>query len=167
MENLNEIKTPAGEVFNNELDTTQDYIATIAEMKANSVSKADYAKLRADNQKLLNALVNGEKIEVAQEKPVNVDELRKKLFNRDGDLSNLEYVDSALKLRNALIERGERDPFLPCGSHVNLTAEMYDKAEAVANLLQDCVDYADGDSQLFTAKYQSMVKDPNGFRPRR
>lgn len=139
--------------------TDTDYVTAINELKANTVSKTEYAKLRSENKKLLDALVSGKEIDVPQEKPVDVNELRKKLFNKDSDLSNLEYVDTALQLRNALIEKGERDPFLPIGTHVSETPEMYEKAQNVADLLQDCVDFADGDSGVFTARYQSMVKD--------
>lgn len=140
-------------------ETETDYVAAINELKANSVSKEEYTKLRSENKKLLDALVSGKEIDVPKEKPVDVNELRKKLFSKDSDLSNLEYVDTALQLRNALIEKGERDPFLPIGTHVSETAEMYEKAQNVADLLQDCVDFADGDSGVFTARYQSMVKD--------
>ena len=140
-------------------ETETDYVAAINELKANSVSKEEYTKLRSENKKLLDALVSGKEIDVPKEKPVDVNELRKKLFSKDSDLSNLEYVDTALQLRNALIEKGERDPFLPIGTHVSETTEMYEKAQNVADLLQDCVDFADGDSGVFTARYQSMVKD--------
>lgn len=154
-----EIKTQNAEVNNNELDTTQHYIDTIAEMKKNSVKRDEYDKLRSENRRLLDALASGKEIEMPKEEKLDVNELRKKLFGKNADLSNIDYVDTALKLRNALIERGERDPFLPTGSHVSETADMYEKAQNVADLLQDCVDFADGDSGVFTARYQSMVKD--------
>lgn len=141
------------------LDTNADYVAAIQELQNNTVSKDVYAKLKAENKKLLDALVSGEKIDIPEEKPVDVNELRKKLFNKDSQLTNLEYVDTALKLRTALIEKGERDPFLPIGTHVNESPEMYAKAQNVADILQDCVDFADGDSGVFTARYQSLVKD--------
>lgn len=140
-------------------ETETDYVAAINELKANSVSKEEYAKVRSENKKLLDALVSGKEIDLPKEKPADINELRKKLFNESSDLSNLDYVDTALKLRTALIEKGERDPFLPIGTHVSETAEMYDKAQAVADLLQECVDFADGDSGVFTARYQSVVSD--------
>ena len=153
----NEILTSAS---SEEMSGTDiDYVAAINELKANSVSKTEYQKLHAQHKKLLDAYVSGKEIDVQPEKPVDVNELRKKLFNKDSQMSNLEYIDTSLKLRNTLIEKGERDPFLPIGSHVNETPEMDDKAQAVADLLQDCVDFADGDSGVFTARYQSMVKD--------
>ena len=140
-------------------ETDTDYVAAIQELQNNTVSKAQYEKLRGENKKLLDALVNGQQIEAPNEEKADVSELRKKLFNKDGNLSNLEYVETALKLRNALIDAGERDPFLPYGDRVTVTAEMYDKAQAVADGLQECVDFADGDSGIFTAQLQRITKD--------
>lgn len=136
-----------------------DYIEALKEMKQNSVSRESYDKLKSENKQLLDALVQGKEIELPKEEKVDVNELRKKLFNKDSYLSNLEYVDTALKLRKALIENGERDPFLPYGDRVDTTAEHYAKAEAVANVLQDCVDFADGDSGIFTAELQRRTKE--------
>lgn len=146
------------------LDTDTDYVAAINELKANTVSKTEYSKLRAENKKLLDALVNGQQIDLPKEEKPDIAELRKKLFNKDGNLSNLEYVETTLKLREALIEAGERDPFLPYGDRVTVTAEMYDKAQAVADGLQECVDFADGDSGIFTAQLQRITKDAVPYR---
>lgn len=136
-----------------------DYVQAINELKANSVSKSEYMKVRAENKKLLDALVNGQQINLPQEPQESIEDLRKKLFKKDNGLSNLEYVESALKLRNALIEKGERDPFLPVGDRVNETAEIYAAAQRVADGLQACVDFAEGDSGIFTAQLQRITKD--------
>lgn len=136
-----------------------DYIEAIKEMKQNLVERSAFDKLKSENKKLLDALVNGQQIEVPKEEKPDVAELRKKLFNKDGNLSNLEYVETALKLRNALMDAGERDPFLPYGDRVTVTAEMYDQAQAVADGLQECVDFAEGDSGIFTAQLQRITKD--------
>lgn len=136
-----------------------DYIEALKEMKQNSVSRESYDKLKSENKQLLDALVQGKEIELPKEEKLDVNELRKKLFNKDAYLSNLEYVDAALKLRKALIDNGERDPFLPYGDRVDTTAEHYAKAETVANVLQECVDFADGDSGIFTAELQRRTKE--------
>ena len=136
-----------------------DYIEALKEMKQNSVDRSVYDKLKSENKQLLDALVNGKEIEISKEEPVDIAKLRKDLFNKDGHMSNLEYVSTALKLRDALIEKGERDPFLPYGDKVNLTAEHYDKAEQVATVLKECVEFADGDSGIFTAELQRRTKD--------
>ena len=137
-----------------------DYIQAINELKANTVDKSQYEKLKAENKKLLDSLVSGQTPDIAKpvEKP-DINELRKKIFNPDNNLSNLEYVDNMLKLRNALIENGERDPFLPIGEKVEITADTVQKAENVAKVLQDCVDFAEGDSGIFTAQLQRIMKD--------
>ena len=146
----------AGEEGNNA------YIDAINEMKKNYVPKKQLDDIKAENKKLLDALVSGKQIDLPQEqeKKADIKELRNKLFKTDNDCDNLEYVKTVLELREALIEKGERDPFLPVGDQVNLTAEHYDKAQAIADGLQHCVDFADGDSGVFTAEYQRVVKDP-------
>jgi hypothetical protein len=137
-----------------------DYIQAINDLKANTVDKAQYEKLKAENKKLLDSLISGQTPEITKpvEKP-NVNELRKELFNPENNLSNLEYVENMLKLRNALIENGERDPFLPIGEKVEITSDTVEKAQNVANLLQDCVDMSKGDSGIFTAELQRIMKD--------
>ena len=147
----------------------EQYIAAIEELKASTVSRDAYNKLRTENKQLLDALVSGQQLPQTQteEKP-SVEDLRNKLFATDGnDLSNLEYVKTALSLRNSLIEAGERDPFLPYGDKVDITSDQIDTAEKVANALQEMVDFAEGDSGVFTAEYQRRVKDvaiPRGRR---
>ena len=143
---------------NGEMDNNS-YIEAIKEMKKNYVPKDLFDKKEAENKQLLDALVNGKEITIEKEEPVDVKELRKKLFNKDGQMSNLEYVSTALKLRDTLIENGERDPFLPYGDKVNVTAEHYDQAERVATVLKECVEFADGDSGIFTAELQRRTKD--------
>jgi hypothetical protein len=144
----------AGDQMSND---SVDYIKAINEMKQNSVSKEQYSKLQADNKRLLDALVSNKQIDIPEEKPVNVDELRAKLFKNEQGLSNLEFIDTALQLREALIARGEPDPFLPIGSKVQPDYDMVEKAETVAKCLKEIVDFADGDSGIFNAEYQRKV----------
>ena len=48
-------------------DNTQDYINAIKDLKQNSVNRSEYEKLRAENKKLIDAVVNGQS---GQEVPV-------------------------------------------------------------------------------------------------
>lgn len=150
------VNTPS--VSGEDVIDEQDYIQAITELKAATVSKELYNKLKAENKSLLDALVNGQQID-APASTVDPDEIRKKLFNSDGNLSNLEYVKAMLELRTELISRGERDPFLPVGEKVRDSAEMYEAAQRVADGLQYCVDFAEGDSGIFTAQLQRITKD--------
>ena len=140
-------------------DMTQDYLAAIKELKENSVDRSQYEKLRADNKKLLDAVVNGQGIETeAPAKETSIDELRKELFTNE-NLGNLEYVSKALELREALIKKGEPDPFLPYGKQIMPTDEDISTANRVAAVLQECVDYAEGDSAIFTNELQRRTVD--------
>lgn len=155
---MNEQEMSVSQQENGEMDNTS-YIEAIKEMKKNYVPRELFDKKDAENKQLLDALVNGKEIEIKKEEPVDINQLRKQLLNKDGNMSNLEYISNALKLRDALIEKGERDPFLPYGDKVTLTAEHFDKAETVAAVLQECVDFADGDSGIFNAELQRRTKD--------
>ena len=139
-------------------DNTTNYIEAIKEMKANTVSKEAYVKLQQENKQLLNSLVNGQGIEVEKEEPVDIDGLRQKLFSaKKHDMTNLEYVSNALKLREALMERGEMDPFVPSGKKIHPTDDDFKKADKVATVLQECVDYADGDAMVFTDELKRRI----------
>ena len=138
-------------------DNTQDYLKAIQDLKQNSVDRSEYEKLKAENKKLINAVVNGQDIEVeGQPKTRDTDEIRDELFNHEHN--NLDYIKLVLELRNNLISKGEPDPFLPIGSQITATPEDVAAAEKVAKVYQECVDYADGDSALFT---QELMRRTN------
>lgn len=141
------------------VDDGVDYISAINEMKKTTVPKEKYEKLAEENKRLLESLVAGEKIEPKEEEKIDVNALRKELYSGECEMTNLEYVDKTLKLRKALIDAGERDPFLPIGDKVDITSETVEKAETVAQVLQECVDFAEGDSGIFTAELQRRTKD--------
>ena len=143
-----------------QIDTNQDYISALNEMKKNTVSKEAYDKLREDNKKLLDTIVSGQSLEQTEVKEeVDVDALRKELFGKTRrDLSNLEYVDKALQLRKALMEKGEQDPFvMKAGRTSSPEAEDFKKAERVASVLQECVDIADGNDSVFDNEFQRRL----------
>ena len=139
-------------------DMTQDYIAAINELKQNSVDRSQYDALKAENKKLLNSIVNGQTVEV-ESKPQyrDVAEIREELFNHEH--SNLDYIKLALELRSTLIAKGEPDPFLPVGKQISPTREDEEIAEKCAQIYQECVDYADGDSAVFTNELQRRTRD--------
>lgn len=141
-------------------DANIDYVAAIKELQNNTVSKEQYTKLRAENKKLLDALVTGGSIENPIQKPeVDIDALRKELFNKDTQLTNLEFIEKSLTLRDALIDKGEPDPFLPIGSRISPTPEEARIAENVADIYRECIEYADGDSEVFTNELMRRTVD--------
>ena len=144
-------------------DNTNDYIAQIQKLKESSVSKDDYNKLKADNKKLIDALANGTQISEVVDSKVSavekINELRTKLFSSESNLNNLEYCKAAVDLRDALIENGDKDPFLPFGHNVLATDSDYESAERVANVMKECIDYADGNDDIFTNELQRRTVD--------
>lgn len=136
--------------------TNEDYIEAIKQIQENSVSKEEYAKLKDENKKLLNSLVRGETIKVEIPK-ADTKELQNKLFNQE--LNNLDFVTTALELRKVLISEGKPDPFLPIGSQIIPTQSDVDAAKRVAEALESCVEYADGNSAVFTNELQRITVD--------
>ena len=144
-------------------DNTQDYLAAIKELKEKSVDRSEYDKLRAENKKLIDAVVNGqpgqEEPAVSKHSKEQIDELRNDLFNSPKELNNLEYVTKAMELREALMENGEPDPFLPVGKQISPTRDDLEGAEKVAQVYRECIEYADGDSEVFTNELMRRTRD--------
>ncbi len=148
-------------------DNTQDYLNAIKDLKQNSVSRSEYDKLKAENKELINSLVNGQVVvnEPIKEKK-DIDQLRKELFNPEKELSNLEYATKALELRDALIESGEPDPFLPIGSKYTPKVDDINTANKVAEVFKECIEYAEGDSRLFTSELDRRTNDVKIYNKR-
>ena len=135
-----------------------DYIAAINELKQNSVDRQKYEALKAENKKLLDSIVNGTEIaQPAVEDKKSIEELRANYLKEDQ--SNLEYITNTLKLREAIIAEGKPDPFLPVGEQILPTDEDVKTAEKVAEVLKECVDYAEGNSDVFTNELQRRLVD--------
>ena len=138
-------------------DMTPDYLAAINELKANSVDRQKYEELKAENKKLLDSIVNGTEVALPHDEKKSIEELRANYLKEDQ--SNLDYISNALKLREALMAEGKPDPFLPLGEQILPTDEDIATANKVASVLQECVDYAEGDSNVFTNELQRRLVD--------
>ena len=140
------------------IDNNQ-YIEALNQLKANSVDKADYEKLKAENKKLLDSIVNGTEVALPAGEKESIDELRNKLAgSSENNMSSLEYASTALKLRERLLEEGQEDPFVPHGSQYSPTQIDYDRARRVAAVLQECVEDAEGDDATFLAELKRRIK---------
>ena len=145
-------------VTGTEVVDNTDYIAAIKELKENSVDRSKYDALKAENKKLLDSIVNGTDVDLpAKEEKKSIEELRDAYLKEDQ--SNLEYITNTLKLREAIIAEGKPDPFLPIGEQIMPTDEDIATANKVAQVLQECVDYAEGDSSVFTNELQRRLVD--------
>ena len=151
------------DVTGNVEDNTQDYLAAIKELKENSVDRSEYDKLRAENKRLIDAVVNGqpgqEEQVVVKHTKEQIDELRNDLFNSPRELNNLEFITKTMELREALMENGEPDPFLPVGKQISPTRDDIEGAEKVAKVYKECIEYAEGDSEVFTNELMRRTRD--------
>lgn len=145
---------------NPDTSTEQDYIDTIAELRRNSVPKADFDKLREDNRKLMQTLAEGGSIEsqATAKDTRSIDDLRRAIFN-DAQ-SNRQYWQNALDLRDRIIAEGGRDPFLPFSHEYVPTDDDYVTAERVAEGMRHCLEVADGNDAIFNNEYQRITVDP-------
>ena len=143
-------------------ESTQDYIDTIKKLKETTVDRQEYEKLKAEKKALLDEVINGKPMENKDEVEVvpTIAELRSDLFGpNSGELNNLEYTQKALELRKQLILKGEPDPFLPYGKQITPEESDIQAANRVATVLQECVDYAEGDNLVFTNELQRRIVD--------
>ena len=140
-----------------------DYIKALNEMKQNSVSREQYEKLKNENKELLDTLINGGQVEMIDpsSKP-SIEDLRNELFSKEAcekGMTNLEFVEKSLALRNAIIDQGGMDPFLPVGRGIEITRDDYEAAEFTAQQFQECIDIAKGNSEVFTAELMRRTVD--------
>ena len=139
-------------------------IKALKEARENSVPKADYEKLQKENKELVAQIINGEgSVGGGQQTPpqeADVEALREKLYGpKCSELSNLEFCKLTLELREAIIKRDGVDPFLPHGANIKPTENDVERAQAVADVIADCIKEADGDSGVFTALLQARTNN--------
>lgn len=150
-------------------ETEFDPVQAINELKQNSVSKEEYNKVVSEKNKYLKALIDGNQVAEAQQKePVDIDALRKDLFGGSKDLTNLEYAQKSLELRDALIERDGVDIFVGRGSKLTPTDDDYEAAQRVADAFKQCIDVAQGNSEIFTRELMRITEDvaPHKINPK-
>lgn len=132
-----------------------DYIESIKYLKENTVSKASYNKLQEEKKELIKALVDGQEVKVPkEEKKVDVEALRDKIFNKE--LTDLEYAQDILALRKAELENGHGDIFQP-----NNETPSYEDAEAsehFAEALQHCIETAQGNETIFENEFHRVIR---------
>ena len=153
---MDEKTTPNPDESGNE----PDYIKVIQDLKATTVPKTEHDKLKLQNKQLLDTLVRGETIDTQDEDKRTIPEIRKKLMgNGPSSLTNMDFATDSLALRQKVIDSGGVDPFLPYGAKIMPTEEDIAASERVATVLQECIEYADGDRQLFTSELQRRMVD--------
>ena len=136
----------------------KNYLEVIKKMKENMVLKSDYDEAIAENKKLAEQLITSPNLQEQPKEKVDIKKLQDQ-FSASTQMTNLEFVSSALKLRNALIEDGKPDPFLPVGRRISPTEEDIRKANKVAEAFEYCVEAAQGDPAIFNMELMRITRD--------
>lgn len=126
-------------------------------------------QLKNDITELVRELIPEKEPEKAPETPeapkATTAELRKRLFS--GTLSNVEYVQTAIDLRNATIAEGGDDPFLPHGHAYSASTETVNAANETAEALTHCLEVAQGSDEYFIAELARITKDTSPITARK
>ena len=136
----------------------------LKETRENSVSKEEYEKLKAENKRLVSEIINGEggsgNGQATPPQEADIEALKEKLYGpKCSELTNLEFWKLTLELRDAVIKRDGVDPFLPHGANIKPTDNDVERANAVAQVVSECIEEAEGDSGVFTALLQSKINN--------
>lgn len=144
-------------------DTNTDYIAAIQQLRENSVERAKYDKLKEENKRLVQSLVNGENIKV--EKPsVDVKEAARKVFTHDPNKTNLQCAIDELAYRDAVLEKHGVDVLLPNGPGAVVTQKDIEEVEFYVSTMRDLIDYANGDPALFRQEFNRRLQEPSKYK---
>lgn len=143
-----QVDVPAGD---------SDTIEALKKMRENTVPKAEYDKLKADNKKLLDAFVNGEDLEKPEEKKKTEDELLKSIYEAKG--SNMELAQDIVELYDIKKAQGKN---IFVGSRYSNTVEQNAAeadAEEAVQYLRNALEQSDGDPAVFQAMFGSKLVD--------
>lgn len=128
-------------------EKAQDFINEVKDIKDKMIPKEEYQKLVEERDKLKHALLTGV-VEKDDEPIKSVDELRKDYSEiiKAGS-NNLKGFETALKLREAVINETGKDPFM------TEALQRIDPAfgERVAESMQDIVEKSDNSPNMFNA----------------
>jgi hypothetical protein len=145
------------EIMTNEQTDNSVYIQTIQELKENSVDRKIYDKLKGERDMLIKSLANGDVLATAENGKV------RSLADCKADFltkttSQCEYIEKVLALRDAAMREGHSDPFVAEGHHVKPTAYDYQRAQEIADIYRECLDYAEGDDQVFMNEINRRIR---------
>lgn len=156
----------AEEMINQEQGMEQDYLAQIQEMKKNSVSREAYDKMRDENKRLLDAIVNGTDLKQEQAEAPKMrtpDEVYLDFIVSDKPRSNVERAKLWIEYRESCKAAGEPDPYVSNGTKVKPTAAEIESVDRTQAALEHCIEYSGGNDAIFTNELNRILVDTNPF----
>lgn len=154
------------------VNPNEDYLEVIKDMKKNSVPRAEYDKIREENKRLLNSLVNGDDVEIPsqEEEPETPqkrteEELKKsisetcsKLFVEDNSMTNLECAKQIIKYHDDMLELTGNDPFENSGGKFLTSENDKSSPKRTYEYLKNCVEQSQDDPTAFNVAFQAGLR---------
>lgn len=135
-------------------------------LRASTVSKEEYERVVKERNQIFATLAQqkslpnaGTEEPTTEQRAERREALRKELYSENCNLSNLDYWKKTLELRKLIMDDGGKDPFLPWGKDNAVDDDDYKIVQRVVDGVQSCIDYADGDSDIFTTELQRITVD--------
>ena len=142
-----------------ETDNDLDLLEEIKNLKNNSVSKEEYNKLQEKNKTLMRQIINGGGTNKEAEEPIDLDEVRRKIFENPEDMSNLDFWKNVLTLRKERLEKEGVDIFLPKGKKTRYSQLDKESANNVAEVIGRIIEEAGDSPQVFTALLNNAIEN--------
>ena len=146
------------------------YIAELNRIRSEMVARSDYDRVVSENSKLARAVADydySSDIDSPENNDQIIAALRKNLYGGGKKYRNdLEYFTDTLNLRQRLMDKGEGDPFLPCNSAYVPNEADEVRAQEIAESIQEAVDYADGDPEVFSVEMRRRCNINNSMKRR-
>ena len=142
--------------------TAPGYIEALLKKQAELEAKiatqsSQYDRLVADNQALVNNILNGEKV-TSEEPTIDVEAVRERLATGQCK-TNLDVIESLLILRDADIAAGLPDPMLNRGPKYEYDYNDDVNAKRTIEGLRYCIEMADGDPEQFNLELKKITAD--------
>lgn len=159
-------KNPDGKTDETNLELAKRVKALTEE---NAQKDKKITELSDENKKLYEDFINGEgggggdngqhTPDQAAIKTELDNEVKELMSIQSAGMNNLEYVQKTLSIRKKMMDLGMPDPFLPKGHDLKPTDDDKEKAQHTADVFEQCIKAANGDSDLFTAQLQSRTNE--------
>lgn len=147
------VTTNQGQDETNDLDLVEE----IKKIKANTVSKEEYEKLKGQNKELIKQIISGGGQDMKAEDNPSIEELRKNIFENSDSKTNLEIADNIVKLYDARLKEGV-NIFLPRGNKTQYTRADYEAADHYVETIRSMVAESEGDPIVFDSLFKNALR---------
>ena len=138
-----------------DLDLLNEY----KNLKENTVSKEEYKKLQEKNKLLMRQIINGGGTKGESEETVDLQEIRKKIFDNPESMTDLDFWKNTLALRKERLKNEGVDIFLPKGKKTRYSQTDKESANHVAEVIERIIEDSEDNPQMFKALLNNAIEN--------